>query len=62
MLRCCGCVWLSPIIFIDTHNLVLVETDSAKLYVLYGKMSSVNVCYGGNGYIAQLLHLLSLAK
>ncbi|KAF9815883.1 hypothetical protein SFRURICE_009781 [Spodoptera frugiperda] len=28
-----GCIWLSPIIFIGTHSLALVETetDSAKL-------------------------------
>ncbi|KAF9814280.1 hypothetical protein SFRURICE_015217 [Spodoptera frugiperda] len=31
MLRCCGCVWLIPIIFIGTHSLALVETGSAKL-------------------------------
>ncbi|KAF9806594.1 hypothetical protein SFRURICE_012131 [Spodoptera frugiperda] len=37
MLRCCGYVWLPPIIFIGTHNLAPVETDSAKLCVMYGK-------------------------
>ncbi|KAF9794205.1 hypothetical protein SFRURICE_009582 [Spodoptera frugiperda] len=31
MRYCCGCVWLPPIIFISTHSLALVETDSAKL-------------------------------
>ncbi|KAF9823979.1 hypothetical protein SFRURICE_013516, partial [Spodoptera frugiperda] len=25
MLRCCGCVWLLPMIFIGTHSLALVE-------------------------------------
>uniref|UniRef100_A0A2H1W5H5 SFRICE_023100 n=1 Tax=Spodoptera frugiperda TaxID=7108 RepID=A0A2H1W5H5_SPOFR len=34
MLRCCGCVRLPPIIFIDTHSLVLVETDSAVLWYM----------------------------
>ncbi|KAF9798950.1 hypothetical protein SFRURICE_011589, partial [Spodoptera frugiperda] len=38
MLRCCGCVWLPPIIFIGKHSLVLVETESAKLFFLYGKL------------------------
>ncbi|KAF9796203.1 hypothetical protein SFRURICE_019277, partial [Spodoptera frugiperda] len=31
ILRCCGCVWLSRIVFFGTHRLALVETDSAKL-------------------------------
>uniref|UniRef100_A0A2H1W4K1 SFRICE_017123 n=1 Tax=Spodoptera frugiperda TaxID=7108 RepID=A0A2H1W4K1_SPOFR len=31
MLGCCGSIWLPPIIFIGTHSLALVETDSSKL-------------------------------
>ncbi|KAF9822488.1 hypothetical protein SFRURICE_006571 [Spodoptera frugiperda] len=34
MLRCCESVWLSPIIFIGTHSLILVEMDSVKLSFL----------------------------
>uniref|UniRef100_A0A2H1VB99 SFRICE_008986 n=1 Tax=Spodoptera frugiperda TaxID=7108 RepID=A0A2H1VB99_SPOFR len=45
MLRCCLCDWLPPIIFIGTHSLALVETDSAKLCFLYGKMRPKDVCY-----------------
>ncbi|KAF9824341.1 hypothetical protein SFRURICE_003453 [Spodoptera frugiperda] len=42
MLRCCGCVKRPPNIFIGTHSLALVETDSAKLCFLYGKMCAMN--------------------
>ncbi|KAF9822813.1 hypothetical protein SFRURICE_000882 [Spodoptera frugiperda] len=31
MLRCCGCVWLPPIIFIRTHSLALVTGGKATL-------------------------------
>uniref|UniRef100_A0A2H1V5J8 SFRICE_011026 n=1 Tax=Spodoptera frugiperda TaxID=7108 RepID=A0A2H1V5J8_SPOFR len=31
MLHCCGCVRLSPVTFIDTHGLALVETGSSKI-------------------------------
>uniref|UniRef100_A0A2H1VGI1 SFRICE_003347 n=1 Tax=Spodoptera frugiperda TaxID=7108 RepID=A0A2H1VGI1_SPOFR len=34
MLRCCGCVWAPPIIFIGTHSLALVETTQLS-YVFY---------------------------
>ncbi|KAF9814200.1 hypothetical protein SFRURICE_018100 [Spodoptera frugiperda] len=43
MLRCCGCVWLPQIIFIGTHSLALVETDSAKL-CFYMKRCVLRMC------------------
>ncbi|KAF9796043.1 hypothetical protein SFRURICE_006822 [Spodoptera frugiperda] len=33
MLCCCGCIWLSPIIFIGPHSLAPVETDSAHVFI-----------------------------
>lgn len=42
MLRCCGCVCLPLIIFVATHNLTLMETDSAKICLLYGKMCAID--------------------
>ncbi|KAF9804551.1 hypothetical protein SFRURICE_014459 [Spodoptera frugiperda] len=41
-LRCCESVWLPPIIFIGTHSLALVETDSTKLCFLNGKMRAMD--------------------
>ncbi|KAF9803995.1 hypothetical protein SFRURICE_019191 [Spodoptera frugiperda] len=46
MLRYCGYVWLPPILFIGTHSLALVETDSIKVCFLYGKMRAMKVCNG----------------
>uniref|UniRef100_A0A2H1VRS9 SFRICE_023702 n=1 Tax=Spodoptera frugiperda TaxID=7108 RepID=A0A2H1VRS9_SPOFR len=43
VLRCCVCVWLTPIIFIGTHSIALVETDSAKRCFLYGKMRVMDI-------------------
>ncbi|KAF9797955.1 hypothetical protein SFRURICE_019298 [Spodoptera frugiperda] len=34
MLHCYGYVWLPPIIFIGTHSLALVETDSAEAMIV----------------------------
>ncbi|KAF9813821.1 hypothetical protein SFRURICE_007976 [Spodoptera frugiperda] len=35
---------LPPIIFICTHSLALVESDSVKLCFLYGKMRAMDSC------------------
>ncbi|KAF9804552.1 hypothetical protein SFRURICE_014460 [Spodoptera frugiperda] len=43
MLRCCGCVWLPSMIFIGTHSIVLVETDSDKLCFSYGKICAMDI-------------------
>ncbi|KAF9812641.1 hypothetical protein SFRURICE_018071 [Spodoptera frugiperda] len=41
MLHCCGCVRLTPTIFIGTHSLALVEKDSANQCFLCGKMRAI---------------------
>ncbi|KAF9805114.1 hypothetical protein SFRURICE_013307 [Spodoptera frugiperda] len=45
MLRSCGYVWLPPIIFFGTYSLALVETDSAQLCFLYGKIRVTDACF-----------------
>uniref|UniRef100_A0A2H1V8L3 SFRICE_017065 n=1 Tax=Spodoptera frugiperda TaxID=7108 RepID=A0A2H1V8L3_SPOFR len=57
MLRCCGCVWLRSIIFIGTHSLALVETDSVKLGFLYGKVPAMNCFPTINTSHTQTAHL-----
>ncbi|KAF9812280.1 hypothetical protein SFRURICE_012832 [Spodoptera frugiperda] len=42
MLRCCGYVWHPLIIFIGTHSLALMETDSGKLCFLFAKMRAMD--------------------
>ncbi|KAF9786580.1 hypothetical protein SFRURICE_016303 [Spodoptera frugiperda] len=43
IVKCCGCVWFPPIIFIGTHSIALVETDSGKLCFLFGNMRAMNI-------------------
>ncbi|KAF9794524.1 hypothetical protein SFRURICE_011814 [Spodoptera frugiperda] len=50
MLRCCGCVWFPPIIFIGTHSLALVETDLTELCFLYGNMR-ISGSFPGSGKV-----------
>ncbi|KAF9824731.1 hypothetical protein SFRURICE_010338 [Spodoptera frugiperda] len=65
MLRCCGYVWLPPIIFIGTYSLALVETDSAKLCFYMKKcvlwmasLPSTHRMLGLRIYFAQLHSLM----
>ncbi|KAF9793894.1 hypothetical protein SFRURICE_007425 [Spodoptera frugiperda] len=53
IIRCCGCVWLSLIIFIGTHSLALVEMDSAIF--LYEKMCVMDAWNGCVLWMASLL-------
>uniref|UniRef100_A0A2H1VKQ3 SFRICE_019328 n=1 Tax=Spodoptera frugiperda TaxID=7108 RepID=A0A2H1VKQ3_SPOFR len=42
MLRCCRGVWLPPIMFIGTHSLALVKTDSVLLKLEKGWIDLAN--------------------
>uniref|UniRef100_A0A2H1W3P0 SFRICE_020995 n=1 Tax=Spodoptera frugiperda TaxID=7108 RepID=A0A2H1W3P0_SPOFR len=72
MLRCYGCVWLPPIIFIGTPSLALVETDSETLcffiwkYACYecvlwmGSLLSIHCKIELRIFLAQLHNLVSV--
>ncbi|KAF9822470.1 hypothetical protein SFRURICE_006553, partial [Spodoptera frugiperda] len=48
--------------FIGTYSLALVETDSAKLCFLYGKMRDMETCYGCVLRVVSLLSIYRILK
>ncbi|KAF9793817.1 hypothetical protein SFRURICE_010224 [Spodoptera frugiperda] len=60
MLRCCGCVWLQPNIFIGTHSLALVETESSKLCFYMERC--MDACYGCVHWKASLLSIYRIVE